>query len=204
MRKKRVAVENPSVAYLKIRERKRWQMGLRRYVIEGIPNEKYAPFFGLDSKTLRAWFEMQFINDIEWSNFAKAWQFDHIVPATYFDFDSDDDLKLCWNFTNIRVEPLLLNKNRGNRIDVLAVKNYFNDLYKKTGYSICHKMIEKINLIEISNIECNQSILDFMIKNQQHLETIAGLSSVEFNKFNQGISLDDILFERNLIKKFGS
>lgn len=202
--KRRSPKQNPSNAYLKVRERKKWQIGLRRYVIEGVPNEKYAPYFGLDSKTLRKWFELQFIEGLSWETFAKTWQFDHIVPTVYFDFSNEEDLKLCWNFINLRVEPLQLNKNRGNRIDVLAVKSYFEDLYAKTEFSLCQRMIEKINQLEISNIECNESILAFMNSNKNHLENIASLSNDEFNRFNQGMALEDILLEREMLKKFGS
>jgi hypothetical protein len=200
---KRTPKENPSIAYLKVRERKKWQLGFRRYVIEGVPSAQYAPYFGLDYLTLRKWFELQFTTGLNWENFADKWQFDHIVPTVYFDFSKEEDLKLCWNFINLRVEPLQLNKNRGNRIDVLAVKVYFEDLFEKTSFSICQRMIEKINQIELSNIECNQSILDFMFNNKEHLENISSLTEREFNRFNQGMSLEDILLEREILKKYG-
>lgn len=184
--------------------RSKWSLALRRYIIEDNPNENYAPYFGLDSKTMKKWIEIQFKDGLCWENYAKAWQFDHIVPVVYFDYTREEDLVLCWNFINIRVEPFQLNKNRGNRVDVLAVKSYFQKLYDKTGFSLANKMLEKINSIEISSIESNSSIENFIISNKERLENIASLNKYEFNRFNQGWDLDEILAERALLKKFGS
>jgi hypothetical protein len=165
--------------------RSKWALALRRYIIESNPNENYAPFFGLDSKTMKRWIELQFKGGLDWGNYAKSWQFDHIVPVVYFDYYNEEDLKLCWNFINIRVEPFQLNKN-------------------KTGFSIALKMLNKINSIEVSNIESNEEIENFIIGNKQWLENIATLNNYEFNKFNQGWDLNEILAERELLKKFGS
>jgi hypothetical protein len=66
--------------------RSKWALALRRYIIESNPNENYAPFFGLDSGTMKRWIELQFKDGLDWSNYAKSWQFDHIVPVVYFDY----------------------------------------------------------------------------------------------------------------------
>ena len=203
-RKKWTPQEEVTDSLLKIREKRKWQLAYRRYVLEGLPSEAYAPFFGLDSQALREWFELQFTDDQNWLSFGKNWQFDHIVPATYFDYSNDDDLRLCWSFINIRVERIELNKNRGNRIDVLAVRPYFQDLLDKTGFSLCQKMLDKISSIELSNIESNSSIEGFIIKNKERLETILSLDNDEFASLNHGISLEDILLEKEILRKFGS
>lgn len=186
------------------RFRSKWSLALRRYIIEDNPNENYAPYFGLDSKTMKKWIEIQFKDGLGWDNYAKAWQFDHVVPVVYFDYTNEEDLMLCWNFINIRVEPFQLNKNRGNRVDVLAVKSYFQKLYEKTGFSLANKMLAKINSIEVSSIESNSSIENFITSNKERLENIASLNKYEFNRFNQGWDLNEILAERELLKKFGS
>jgi hypothetical protein len=193
-----------SAAYLKKVARSKWSLALRRYVIDNIPNVNYAPYFGLDAKTFREWIEIQFTDDLNWGNYAKNWQFDHIVPVVYFDLELDEDLKMCWNFINIRVEPFGLNKNRGNRVDVLAVKSYFIDLYEKTGFSLCRKMLDKIETIEVSSIESNTTIEQFLNKNKTRLEYISSLNKYEFNRFNAGANIEDIILERELLKKFGS
>jgi len=176
---------------------------MRRYIIERSPSEAYAPFFGLGIENFRKWIESQFEDGLNWASFGSLWQFDHIVPVTYFDFEKEDELKLCWNFINIRVEKLQLNKDSGNRIDVLAVKPYFQDLYNKTGYSLCQKMIDKINEVEVSNIESQPHLENFIIQNKEHLEQLGTLSNAEFNQLNKGVELKDILLEREILRKFG-
>lgn len=190
-------------ALLKFREKRKWQLALRRYVLEKNISVTYAFYFGLDIEQFRKWIEIQFTEGLYWENFGSAWQFDHIVPVAYFDFSIEDDLILCWNFINIRVERIEHNKNKGNRIDVIAVKPYFEALYNKTGYSLCLKMINKISKIEVSNVVSEPVIENFIIKNKEHLEIVSSLSKEEFNSLNMGNSLDDILLEREIIKKFG-
>jgi hypothetical protein len=202
-RKKWTAKKDVTEALLKFNEKRKWQLALRRYVLEKKAASAYAPYFGMDVNGFREWIALQFTEDLNWNNFGTAWQFDHIVPVTYFDFEKEEDLKLCWNFINIRVEALTLNKNRGNRIDVLAVKPYFQDLYNKTGYEFCLRMIKKLTEIVVSNIQSDPAIENFIINNREHLENIASLSKDEFEKLNQGISLRDILLEREILKKFG-
>lgn len=189
---------------LKFREKRKWQLALRRYIIERQPSQQYAPYFGLGIEEYRKWIELQFTDTIGWDNFGKAWQLDHVVPVVYFDYSVEEDLKLCWNFINVRVEKLELNKARGNRVDVLAVKAYFERLYEVTGYSICAKMLEKIDIIEVSNIISEPKIENFIINNKEYLEMLATLSHQEFNQLNMGMSLKDILIQRDILKKFGS
>jgi len=188
---------------LKFREKRKWQLALRRYVLEKNISAGYAFYFGLSIEQFRMWIEIQFVEELNWENFGSAWQFDHIVPVAYFDFSVEDDLILCWNFTNIRVERIELNKTNGNRIDIVAARPYFEALYAKTGFSLCLKMIKKISKIEFSNIISEPAIEDFIIKNGEQLQIASSLNKEEFNQLNKGMSLKDILLEREIIKKFG-
>lgn len=202
-RKKWTKKNEITEALLKFRVKRKWQVALRRYIIEKIPSQAYAPYFGLDIGNLRKWIELQFKDEVRWENFGTLWQFDHIVPVTYFDFSNRNDLILCWNFINIRVEKNEFNKNRGNRIDVLAAKPYFQSLYKKTGNILCNKMVDKITEIQISAILDDPLLENFIIDNREYLEVLSNMSSEEFNRVNQGISIKDILLEREIIRKFG-
>ena len=189
---------------IRFREKRKWQVSYRRYVLEKMPCEAYAPYFGLDIETLRRWFELQFTDGLGWDNFGKAWQFDHIIPATYFDYSNSEDLILCWSFINVRVEKMSLQKNRGNRIDLLAVRPYFQDLYNKTGYSLCQKMLEKISAIEASNRESHPAFEAFIIENKSLLESLSTFSYAEYNRLNQGMTVSEVLLEREILRKFGS
>jgi hypothetical protein len=204
MRKRWTPKTEVTDSLLKFREKRKWQIALRRYVLEKQRTTFYAPYFGLDIPTFRKWIEIQFNGDLNWENFSSAWQFDHIVPVTYFDFNDDKDLRLCWNFINIRVERLDMNKNRGNRVDVLAAKTYFETIFLETGYSLCQKMVEKIDQIEVSQIQSSKTLENFIQENKPMLDTLATFGVSEFDKLNDGMPLKDILAEKELFKKFGN
>ena len=202
-RKKWTAKEEVSEADIRFRDKRKWQQALRRYVLEKNVSEGYAMYFGLNIESFRQWIEIQFTQDLNWGNFASAWQFDHIVPIAYFDFKKEEDLKLAWNFINIRVEKYDLKKIRRNRIDVIAVKSYFKDLYTKTNYILCAKMLAKIEEIEASNILSEPKIEQFIVDRKEELELLAILDASEFGKLNRGVSLTDILLEKEILRKFG-
>ncbi len=188
---------------LKFREKRKWQLALRRYVLEKNISASYAIYFGLSIEQFRKWIEIQFTDQLNWGNFGSVWQFDHIVPVAYFDFLIEEDLCLCWNFINIRIEVIDINKLRARHINIMAVGPYFETLYNKTGFSLCLKMIQKIKDIEALSIVSEPAIEDFIIKNQAELKTISLLNKDEFNQLNTGMSLRNILQEREILKRFG-
>lgn len=204
-RKKWTPQTDVTESVLRFREKKKWQLGYRRYVLEGMPSEAYAPYFGLGVDMLRQWFELQFTSGVNWDNFGKAWQFYHIVPANYFDFSNEADLKLCWNFTNIGIEKIgEEEENDAGRIDVLAARAYFQQLYSATGFSVCLRMLEKLHSLESRAARGNTNIETFLLQNLGDLERIHTLEPSEFLQLNQGSSLQDILLEREILKKFGT
>jgi hypothetical protein len=202
-RKKWTPKEDVTELDIRTRDKKKWQLALRRYVLEKQVSENYAPYFGLDIESFREWIEIQFTEDLNWESFGSKWQFDHIVPVAYFDFGIEEDLKLCWNFINIRVEKIELNKVRGNRIDVMAVKTYFERLYSKTKYFLCPKMLAKIDEIEVSNIVSEPKIEDFINARKADFEIMYSLTAEEFAQMNRGIPFKDVLLEREILRKFG-
>jgi hypothetical protein len=202
-RKKWTPKEEVTEALIRFRDKRKWQQALRRYVLEKQASENYALYFGLDIKSFREWIEIQFTEELNWENFASKWQFDHIVPVAYFDFSVEEDLKLCWNFINIRVEKIELNKVRGIRIDVMAVKPYFESLYSKTNYFLCPKMLAKIDEIEVSNIVSEPRIEEFINARKEDFEIMYSLTAVEFAQMNRGVPFKDVLLEREILRKFG-
>ena len=163
----------------------------------------YAFYFGLSIDQFRKWIEIQFTEELNWNNFGRNWQFEHIVPVAYFDFSVEQDLRLCWNFINIRVEKIDLKKNRGNQVNIITARPFFDNLYHKTGYQPCLVMVEKLKAIEIANTLTLTAVEDFLIENKSSLEIIATFSKEEFNSLNAGMSIQDILLEREILKKFG-
>ncbi len=201
-RKKWSAKEDVTPALLKFREKRKWQIALRRYVLDKNPAGFYAPYFGLDIENLRKWFEIQFEEGKGWQDFGKHWQFDHIIPVTYFDFSDETELKMCWNFTNIRVDHFQRNKDRGNRLDILAAKGYFEELYKKTLYPPCLKLLGKIEKIELSEMVSTEKQQAFIIENRSYLNMIENYSSFEFELLNRGRDIAGVKNEMDFLKKF--
>jgi hypothetical protein len=187
---------------LKFREKRKWQINLRRYVIDRTPCPAYAPYFGLDNTNLRLWFEMQFTEGLSWENFGREWQFDHLIPVAYFDYSINEELKLCWNFTNLRVEPFQLNKNRGHRLDVLAAKSYFEELYNETQYNMCIKLLRKIEGLKLSSLISTDQQKRFIKEKRPFLEAIENYSVFEFELLNRGRSIAEVEKEIAFLKKF--
>ena len=187
---------------LRSREKRKWQIALRRYVLEKKASAEYAPYFGLDIASLREWFEMQFEPGIGWGDFAHQWQFDHIIPVTHFDFSDDLELKMCWNFTNLRVSPLATHKGSGYQSDLLAAKNYFENLHRATQYKPCLALLEKIEKLnhpELLNLDKQQA---FITKHRPYLDILENYSSFEFGLLNSGRTIDEVTKEVAFLKKF--
>lgn len=186
---------------VKAREKKKWQIALRRYVLEHQPCAQYAPYFGLDIKTLRAWFEMQFEEEMNWSNFGETWQFEHIIPVVHFDFSNTADMKLCWNFINLRIESIHPGKNKSRRMDLLFSKSYFQDLYERTKYTLCLGLLEKVSRIEQSEKVNPEKQGNFIVQNLPFLDAVSGYNEFEFNLLNQGRTIDEVDREITDLKK---
>lgn len=200
--KKRAPNTRADYHAVQFREKRKWQIALRRYIIEHNKSSFYAPFFGLGIEKFREWIEQQFDEETNWENFSQAWQLDHIVPVSYFDFSNEEEMKMCWNFINIRIEKMGLNKDFNTHIDVLTAKHYFETLFKQTGYIVCEKMIRKIGQIETLQLASNQKLEAFIEKNKSYLDVLANFTSYEYDKLNTGTPLENVLFEMNFLKRF--
>ncbi|WP_026764541.1 hypothetical protein [Sediminibacterium salmoneum] len=182
-------------------EKRKWQVAFRRFVLEGSPSEQYAPYFGLHRKALREWFESQFVNNQSWENFGSAWQFEHVIPVSFFDTSLEDELKLCWNYLNIRVASL---EGNGSFTDLSFAKAYFKKLYADTGFSGAAKFIAKIESITNNNrVGLTEKQLAFIQTNKKDLESIPGFTIEEYAQYLETESAQAILTEREILKKFG-
>ncbi len=201
--KKQVPEQELTNSAYKFKEKRRWQIALRRYILQKNQTSAYAPYFGLDIQGFRNWIELQFTEGLNWGNFGLVWQFDHIVPVAFFDFEKENDLYLCWSFINIRIEKLDEQTNKANKTTLLVVRNYFEDLFNKTGFLVCLQMVERIKQMEATVIMYNPKQENFIKENKEKLEALIGLTAEEMSLFNQGTSLKDILLQKEILKKFG-
>jgi hypothetical protein len=184
------------------KDKRRWQLSLRRYILEQQRSYDYAPYFGLDNKNLKQWIEIQFKETMRWSNYAAVWQLDHVVPIAFFDFEMEEDLRLCWNFINLKPEMIDTELPKEIKQGVLGAKSYFETLYKHTNFNLCLKMIEKIIQIEqLKQSNINPQTL-FLQENKSYLESIQSFNAEEYVMLNKGIEIKDILFQREIFKKY--
>ena len=202
MARKRYTRQEETPELLKFREKRKWQIALRRYVLEKSPCAAYAPYFGLDIEKMRGWFESQFREGASWQNFGELWQFEHIIPVTYFDFSNDAELRMCWNFVNIRVDLLNTNKEKGVKPDLLVGRNYFKSLFEKTSLTVCKELLTKIDRIERDEEVSTDAQESFIKGNRTYLDEISGYSSFEFEMLNSGRSLAEVRKESEILKNF--
>jgi hypothetical protein len=200
-RKKWEAKTEITPSLLKFREKRKWQINLRRYVLDQSPCPPYAPFFALDIILIRKWFESQFQEGMRWDNFGKKWQFGHIIPVTYFDQSVEEDLRLCWNFINLKAESLESSKIRGSHLDVLGAKMYFKELFEATEYEIARKLWEKIERLERAELLATEPQQRFLRENRDYLHFIKNYSVFEFELLNNGRSPNDVAKEISLLEK---
>lgn len=202
-RKKWTPQVGVSESMLQLRERRKWQIALRRYVLEGHKSRRYAPYFGLPVSLFRQWIELQFGNDLNWDNFSAAWQFEHVVPLAMFRNDVEEDLRLCWHFTNIRVERIDQSKSGVNRMDLLAAKNYFENLFRETGLPLCAQMLRRLEGAERENLRCLPQRVLFIQQHKDFLKAADNLTPDDYERLNAGTALKTLLFEKAFLKKLG-
>jgi hypothetical protein len=191
---------NLTEADLLAKEKKKWQLGFRRFVLEGSPSTEYAPYFGLDSKGIRAWLQTQFDATMTWENFGKVWQFEHVLPLAYLDLTNEADLKLGWHCINIRPERINLTRERPS---LAQIKQYFETLYQNSGLSVCVAMLERIERIPDQPILISEEQKLFLQSNLNQLEAARNFDQADFLRLHEGSSIDDLLLEKEILKKFG-
>lgn len=202
MRKKWTPQTRVDDHVLQLREKRKWQIALRRYILEGNKSRFYAPYFGLPFENMRKWIEIQFGDNLNWKNFSTSWQFEHMLPVSYFDFTNEADLRLCWNFVNIRVESIAKHNETVVRTDVLNAKHYFDSLYQQTNYWVCRQMLEKIEQIENTPIPEVATLESFLAENNALLFAAKDFTAEDFERLNTGMAFQSLVYEKEFLKKY--
>ena len=83
--------------------KRRIAVALRRYLVERLPSKKYRIYFGCSQDFMRAFIRSQFAEGESWQGFGVKWKIGHVLAAGYFDMENEQDRRLCWNWTNLRV-----------------------------------------------------------------------------------------------------
>lgn len=85
-------------------------------------------YTGIDLQLLRKWLEYQFDDKMNWNNYGKYWDIDHVKPCISFDLSDEKNVYLCFNWRNL--QPLE------------KTKNYKKN--RKINYNMCLNQIDKI------------------------------------------------------------
>jgi hypothetical protein len=187
---------------LSSREKKKWQIALRRYVIEEKPSPAYASYFGLDIKSFQSWLSLQLPSTTSFHEFGEKWQLTHVVPINYFNLVEEEEKKLCWNFLNILASPLHNDDESGSWIGFHRAKAYFSLIHKETNLPTAGKMVQKLSLLETVIPSFPTDYIGFLQTNKNHILQITAFSPLELELLNNGRTLEQINSEMNLLKKF--
>jgi hypothetical protein len=85
----------------------------------------YINYIGCDLNWLKTWLEFRFDSNMNWENFGTHWQIDHIIPISKFDFTREEDIQICFHWTNLQPLPAIENRQKTNK---LQLHYYFNNI----------------------------------------------------------------------------
>ncbi len=146
---------------LKIKEKRKLDLNfkmseiLRSKIHKLLHNRKtsYIKYIGCDMEWLKKWIEYRFDNNMNWDNFGSYWQIDHILPISKFNFMNENEITVCFNWTNL--QPLTSIENR-QKSDKLLLHYYFNNIinvnrfnnkYKQyLGYQVVNESLQWLRL----------------------------------------------------------
>lgn len=181
-----------------LKEKRKWQIALRRYLLESQPSTQYAPYFGIPIQGFRKWIKAQ-LQDLTWDDFGKKWQLEHIVSFQYFDITNEEDLRLCWNFLNIRVKNL--EADSCLEVHDLAAQAYFEAIYQTTGLTIAQQMVEKLK--NLQGFQLPESVSQWLQQEKTTLLQTSTLNPDAVIRLNHGETLEHLIAEYELLQKFG-
>ena len=73
-------------------------------------------FLGCSIDELKSWLAFNFDENMTFDNYGEYWDIDHIQPCNSFDLENDDELKICWHWSNLAPLESKANASKGNKI----------------------------------------------------------------------------------------
>ncbi len=111
--------------YEKNKQNSIWRLcrNIKRVVSYALKSNKQGrrtfEILGYTAIELKCHLESQFTEGMSWSNYGK-WHIDHIIPISFFEFTSPDDVefKMCWRLENL--QPLWAKDNmaKNNKLKI--------------------------------------------------------------------------------------
>lgn len=108
--------------YENIKHKKSFIWCLKRRISITSKNQNISALIGFDDKQLEQWFIYQ---GVKIENHGKKWEIDHVLPTSWFLFDSELDYKICFRWINVR--PISSKENQKKR-DKFSAGDFFNHL----------------------------------------------------------------------------
>lgn len=101
-----------------------------------IKRNKYSKFLGCDIDFFKKWLEYRFNENMNWKNMGTKWHIDHILPISKFNFSNLNEIRICYNWTNL--QPLESEKNMSKSNNIL-LHDYFNNFISVFRFNTTNK-----------------------------------------------------------------
>jgi hypothetical protein len=109
---------------------------------------KYIDYLGCTKNFFISWLEHNHQNDMNFSNYGEVWCLDHVLPCSYFNLEDKEQIKLCFNWTNLRPLYVKQNLSRQNKVTEQDIQE--QDL--KVAEFIKHIDTENIYIAEYNKL----------------------------------------------------
>jgi hypothetical protein len=96
--------------------KKKQQADLRRFLRGQATPNNLRNWIGLNQTELKILLESRMQPSMDWKNYGKHWQVDHVAPFWIFDLENEKDLKLLWHPDNLM--PLIGKDNNHKQGDL--------------------------------------------------------------------------------------
>ena len=87
---------------------------------------KILDYIGINLEYFLIWIEFNFDENMNWENQGTYWDIDHIKPCSSFNLLDENNLKLCFNWTNLRPCEKTENNKKSNSINKKIIEHYNN------------------------------------------------------------------------------
>ena len=91
-------------------------------------NTSLIKYIGCNIDFLRSWLENNFDKNMSWNNYGMYWDIDHVIPLSKFNFNNEVELKICYNWINLRPLEKKTNILKSNNIDIEYINKHIDDI----------------------------------------------------------------------------
>jgi len=118
------------------------------YAIKNKHDNKCMQLVGCSYRDLEYWLECQFEPSMSMKNFGKVWSIDHINPCCNFDLTDEDNVSVCFHWSNLKPVFRLDNQRKTGKVIKSEIKEH-------------HKIAKLfINILDNNNIGHNYELLE--------------------------------------------